>query len=81
MVGIMLQNNGSILETVTIILIMTHPYTFVHIYSISNQTEFNDIVNSLMNDSELRSASGAKNHDYIRKNKGAVVQILDYLRR
>lgn len=50
-------------------------------FSILYQDEFNNIINSLISDSELRSTTGAKNYEYIKKNTGAVVQILDYIRR
>jgi len=49
-------------------------------FSISNQNQFNIILNKLINDSEKRIDCGTKNKTFIDKNKGAVIQILDYLR-
>ncbi|AUP78806.1 3-deoxy-D-manno-octulosonic acid transferase [Flavivirga eckloniae] len=49
-------------------------------FSISNQKEFDHILNELIENKQKRLASGRNNSDYIKKNKGAVVQILDYLR-
>lgn len=49
-------------------------------FSISNQNEFNLILNDLIKNEANRLYFGNKNHEYIKKNKGAVVQILDYLR-
>ena len=49
-------------------------------FSIKDTNEFNSILNKLLQNSNFRSISGAKNQDYIKENKGAVIQILDYLR-
>ena len=49
-------------------------------FSISNQQEFNQILNELILNEEKRKISGFKNRQYIEKNTGAVIQILDYLR-
>ncbi|SHI92024.1 3-deoxy-D-manno-octulosonic acid transferase [Algibacter luteus] len=49
-------------------------------FSISNQQEFNQILNELILNEEKRKNSGIKNRQYIEKNTGAVIQILDYLR-
>ena len=49
-------------------------------FSISNQKEFNTSLNELIKNDDKRLNSGKKNSDYIKKNKGAVIQILDYLR-
>ncbi|NMH87673.1 3-deoxy-D-manno-octulosonic acid transferase [Flavivirga algicola] len=49
-------------------------------FSVSNQKDFNTILNELIQNKEKRMSSGKNNGDYIRKNKGAVIQILDYLR-
>lgn len=49
-------------------------------FSISNQNEFNSILSLLIGDKRKRLNSGNKNLDYIEKNRGAVIQILDYLR-
>lgn len=48
-------------------------------YTISNQSEFDAILNNLINDKQKRIDSGKANADYIAKNKGAVNQITDYL--
>jgi 3-deoxy-D-manno-octulosonic-acid transferase len=50
-------------------------------FSILHQDEFNTIITSLIDDEELRISSGTLNYEYIKKNTGAVVQILDYIRR
>lgn len=49
-------------------------------FSVSNQKEFNNILSLLIENEHKRLDSGNKNLDYIEKNKGAVIQILDYLR-
>ncbi len=49
-------------------------------FSISNQKEFNTVLNELVKNEVKRLDSGSKNLEYIKKNKGAVIQILDYLR-
>lgn len=49
-------------------------------FTISNQEEFDTILNELILDKQKRSISGAKNTVYVEKNRGAVIQILDYLR-
>jgi len=49
-------------------------------FSISNQNEFNTILNELVKNEGQRVSSGNKNLDYIKKNKGSIIQILDYLR-
>ena len=49
-------------------------------FSISNQQEFDKILNELIENQEKRLKTGSKNLDYIQKNRGAVIQILDYLR-
>ena len=49
-------------------------------FSISNQKEFDIILNELIENKAKRLNSGNKNLDYIKKNKGAVIQILSYLR-
>jgi 3-deoxy-D-manno-octulosonic-acid transferase len=48
-------------------------------FSVSNQVDFNNILNKLINNSDQRLEYGSKNSEYIIKNKGAVIQILDYL--
>lgn len=49
-------------------------------FAISNQKEFDNILNTLIENREKRLSSGKNNGDYIKKNAGAVVQIIDYLR-
>ncbi len=49
-------------------------------FSVSNQKEFNLILNELINNDKKRSFTGNQNANYIQKNAGAVVQILNYLR-
>lgn len=49
-------------------------------FSVSNQKEFNTILTNLIENTDKRLISGNNNLDYIEENKGAVVQILDYLR-
>ncbi len=48
--------------------------------SISSQEEFNTILNILCLDEEKRTLLGEKNIQFIKKNKGAVIQIVNYLR-
>jgi len=47
----------------------------------TDQSEFDDILNALIGNDQKRTSSGRKNYDYIIKNRGAVVQILDFLRK
>ena len=49
-------------------------------FSVSNQQEFDVILKELIENKEKRSRSGNNNSDFIKKNKGAVIQILNYLR-
>ena len=50
------------------------------LFEISKKDDFHAILNKLIKNSDFRLKSGSKNLDYIKKNKGAVIQILDYLR-
>jgi len=50
-------------------------------FSVSNENEFKNIVNSLIENSDKRMKAGKINQDYIKKNKGAVVQIMDFIRK
>ncbi len=50
------------------------------LFSIQNQAEFDTIFNKLISKSDFRLHCGSKNSEYVDKNKGAVIQILDYLR-
>jgi len=49
-------------------------------FSISNQLSFDNILSELISNTQKRLICGKKNSTYIVKNKGAVVQIIDYLR-
>lgn len=49
-------------------------------FSISNQKEFDDILIELTENQSKRLETGKNNLAYIKKNKGAVIQILNYLR-
>jgi len=51
------------------------------LFEISQKDEFDAILSKLITDSDFRLKSGSKNLEYIKKNKGAVIQILDYLRK
>ena len=48
-------------------------------FSISIKKEFNDTLNRLIHDKEYRNSTGKRNAEFIKKNKGAVAKILDYL--
>src|SRR5690606_18306030 len=48
--------------------------------SVKNKGEFNHSLNTLLADPILMKYLGAKNFDYIKKNTGADIQILNYLR-
>lgn len=50
-------------------------------FSISNQESFNNILNKLINNKEFRVSSGKKNLDYVEKNKGSVLKIVDFLNK
>lgn len=52
----------------------------VGMVSISNQTELTDALNLFVENKAQRTKYGENNFNYINKNKGAVVQILDLLR-
>lgn len=50
------------------------------LFSVETQQEFNAILDKLIENSAFRKEAGENNSTYIKKNKGAVIQILDYLR-
>ncbi|MBC3758092.1 3-deoxy-D-manno-octulosonic acid transferase [Hyunsoonleella sp. SJ7] len=50
------------------------------VFSVSDQMGFNAILRKLIADSDFRRLSGSKNTEFIKKNTGAVIQILNYLR-
>jgi len=49
-------------------------------YSISNQEEINSVINDLLENEDKRLNMGSLNLEFIKKHKGAVTQIIDYLR-
>ncbi|MDN3666149.1 3-deoxy-D-manno-octulosonic acid transferase [Algibacter miyuki] len=49
-------------------------------FAVENQSDFNKILTQLIENSTLRKSSGSKNDQFIKNNKGAVIQILDHLR-
>lgn len=49
-------------------------------FSISNQKEFNLILDNLIKNKNIREQAGQHNFKFIYKNKGAIIQIADYLR-
>ena len=51
------------------------------VFSVVNEIEFNSTLNNLLNDSSFREKSSLLNSSFINKNKGAVVQIMDFIRR
>jgi 3-deoxy-D-manno-octulosonic-acid transferase len=50
-------------------------------YSISNQTQLNSILNLLINNKDLRVKSGNQNLAYIKENQGAVTKVMTYLNK
>ena len=50
-------------------------------FSIKNPSEFDSILNQLIQDADFRITSGKLNANYISKNKGAVGQIIAYLNK
>ena len=50
-------------------------------YAISNQKEFDAILDSLALNTEKRKQSGNLNAIYIAKKRGVVIQIIDYIRK
>ena len=49
--------------------------------AVSNQDDFNGNLSFLINNPFERKKLGDKNFDYIKKNKGSVIQIMNYLRK
>ncbi|WP_339753158.1 glycosyltransferase N-terminal domain-containing protein [uncultured Winogradskyella sp.] len=47
--------------------------------SVSTSKVFESTINELINNSSIREKQGSINKDYIQKNRGAVLQILDYI--
>ena len=50
------------------------------VFSISNQKEFDSILNELLIDTKKRQFSGNTNKTFINENKGALIKILNYLK-
>ncbi|WP_353779126.1 glycosyltransferase N-terminal domain-containing protein [Winogradskyella sp. 3972H.M.0a.05] len=50
-------------------------------FSVTDQVKFNTILQKLTSDPEYRKSSGKSNADYVEQNKGAVIQILNYIRK
>ncbi len=49
-------------------------------FSITDQKQFDNTLKKLILDSDYRKISGSKNLEFVKKQSGAVIQILDYLR-
>lgn len=49
--------------------------------SVKNQTEFNDALTLFLQNNSKRTTYGTNNFNYIKKNTGAVIQIIEYLRK
>ena len=50
-------------------------------FSIKNKEELAIILDKLVENKEERAESGTQNFSYIKKNKEAVIQIIDYIRK
>ncbi|MEL0455730.1 glycosyltransferase N-terminal domain-containing protein [Flavobacteriaceae bacterium SZ-1-7] len=50
------------------------------LFSISNQSELKTVLNELIQNTEKRLKMGSANSNFVNRNKGAVIQILNYLR-
>ncbi|WP_246109154.1 3-deoxy-D-manno-octulosonic acid transferase [Seonamhaeicola algicola] len=53
---------------------------FGGMFSIANNQELSEILSKLITKSDFCNKAGSKNLNYIKNNKGAVIQILSYLR-
>ncbi|MBT8261062.1 MAG: 3-deoxy-D-manno-octulosonic acid transferase, partial [Bacteroidia bacterium] len=51
------------------------------LFSVPNQDQFDEILNKLVNQASFRLMSGQSNIEYIKKNQGAVIQIINFLRK
>lgn len=49
-------------------------------FSVSSKSDFTSILTKLITNGDFRVKCGSNNTEYIKRNRGAVVQILDYLR-
>lgn len=50
------------------------------VISVQNEKELHDVLDRLLKNPKEREVLGSLNRDFIRKNKGAVIQIMEYLR-
>lgn len=50
------------------------------VYAVNNETEIEEILNSLVATPKKRQELGQFNFNYIKKNRGAVIQIINFLR-
>nr|WP_321235700.1 glycosyltransferase N-terminal domain-containing protein [uncultured Psychroserpens sp.] len=50
------------------------------VIAVKNETDLKTVMDMLLSSSEYRKTEGAKNSEFITKNKGAVVQITDFIR-
>ncbi|GAB4155999.1 MAG: glycosyltransferase N-terminal domain-containing protein [Winogradskyella sp.] len=48
--------------------------------TVSTSSDFKSVLNILLSDTYLRQKQGIINMEYVKKNKGAVIQILDHIR-
>ena len=51
------------------------------VFSVQNKKEYNEVLENLLNNSEFRKKTGKLNSTFIVKNKGAVNQIVSFLRK
>lgn len=51
------------------------------VVSIKNQQELQEILDELLNNSQKREGLGQLNSSFIEKNKGAIIQIMDFIRK
>jgi len=51
------------------------------VFCVNDELEFKSVLSQFINKTELRKKTGLLNSSFIEKNKGAVIQILDHLRR
>lgn len=51
------------------------------VFSVKTQNEFDELLHKFLNDSEYRKKTGALNASFVEKNKGAVIQIRNYIRK
>ncbi|MBU2940010.1 3-deoxy-D-manno-octulosonic acid transferase [Lacinutrix sp. C3R15] len=50
-------------------------------FSVKNKKELSELLDELTNNQAKRKKTGAKNFNYIKKNKEAVIQIINYIRK